>query len=177
MAVRRRKATRQLTVAAILVALGVVLLLLGTLVEVLDISAAAISSLLVVLAVIELKGKYPYLVYAATALLALLLIPGNAAVMYLLFAGYYPILKEKLEGHLSRPVAWVLKLAIFAVGCLAVFFVTVKLLLVSYTFATWHLLAIPLLAVVFVLYDVAMTRLITAYFVRWRRHFRFLNKD
>ena len=182
MATRRRKETGRLTAAAVLVALSVVLLGVGALVEVLDLSMAAIASLAVVFAVIELKGKYPYLVFFATSVLSLLLLPGKTpALFYALFAGYYPLLKLVFEKHFSRPVSWAFKLLSFALAALLVVFVSIKL----FTVAPLPALPNPrlyvavglVLALVFVIYDVALTRLITFYIWRLQRHFRFLHKD
>ncbi len=173
---RRMRGTRALTLSAALAALGVISLALGSLVEVLDLSMAVIASLFVTFAVIELGGSYPYLVYAVTAVLAMLLVPTKTApLIYLCFAGYYPIVKEKLEAHLPRVFAWVLKLAV----CLAALALAALLALKVFTVPVpdkryyWLLLAcVP----VFVLYDVALTRLITAYMYRWRTRFTFLHK-
>ena len=169
----RKKATRRLAVSALLAALGVVLLLLGSLVEVLDLSMAAIASLLAVFAVIEIGGRYPMLIYAVTSVLSLLLLPvKTAALIYFVFAGYYPILKAVLEGRLAKPLAWVLKTVIFcaavALGLLAA--EKVFLMDLSWLFANWWFLLC--LLPVFVLYDVALTRLISAYLNKWRARLR-----
>ena len=93
-----RKTTLRLTLSAIICALSVVLLWLGGLIQILDLSVAVLVSMLVVFAVIELRGKYPYLIYAVTSVLSFLLLPVNSAAMtYVLFAGYYPIIKALLE--------------------------------------------------------------------------------
>ncbi|MBQ3063612.1 MAG: hypothetical protein IJC99_02255 [Clostridia bacterium] len=182
MATRRRKETGRLTAAAVLVALSVVLLAVGSLVEVLDLSMAAIASLAVVFAVIELRGKYPYLVFVATAALAILLLPNKTpALVYALFAGYYPLLKVVFEKHFSRPVAWAFKLLSFFVSAVLIAFIAIKL----FTVAPLQVLPYPwlyglaglLLVAVFVIYDIALTRLITFYLWRLQRHFRFLHKD
>ena len=170
------KATRRLAVSAVISALGVVLLFLGSLIQVLDLSMAAIVSVLVVFAVIEIRGPYPFLIYTVTSVLALLLLPVKTpALIYALFAGYYPILKGVLEGHLSKPLAWALKVLVFCVGAAAAVLVAAKVLLVDLTwaFANWwiFLLLIP----VFVIYDIALTRLISGYLNRWRTRFKFLN--
>lgn len=179
MASRRRKATRYLTASAILSALGVILLTVGALVEVLDLSMAAIASLTVVLAVMELKGKYPFLIYLVTSVLALLLLPSKLpALLYALFAGYYPMLKSVYESKLSRPLGWVLKVLTFNAAFLLIAFLSVKLFaLYEWQFSAWQLL-LPLGATaVFLLYDVALTRLITAYLFRWRTRFRFFGDE
>ncbi len=172
----------RLTAAAVLTALSVVVLAIGSLVEVLDLSMAAIASLAVVFAVIELRGKYPYLVFAATAVLAFLLLPGKTpALFYAVFAGYYPLLKVTFEKHFSRPVAWLLKLFSFLAAAAFAVFLAVKL----FTIEPLPMLSQPwlyvaagvVLALVFVIYDVALTRLITFYLWRLRQHFRFLHRE
>ena len=179
MAVRRRKSTARLATAAVLAALGVVFLTLGAFVEVLDLSMAAIASLAVVFAVIELKGKYPYLVYLVTSVLALLLLPNKTpALLYALFAGYYPILKACLEGRFSHTVSWLIKILTFHAAFVLIAFLSIKLLtLYEITWQQWYLVIFVLATAVFVLYDIALTRLITAYLVRWRRRFRFHFED
>lgn len=170
---REKKTTRRLAVSAVLAALGVVLLLLGSLVQVLDLSMAAIASLLVVFAVIEIGGKYPILIYLVTSVLSLLLLPvKTAALIYFVFAGYYPILKAVLEGCLAKPLAWCLKIAICCAAVAAGLFAAGKLFFMdlSWIFANWWFLLC--LLPIFVLYDVALTRLISAYFRKWRARLR-----
>ena len=52
------KYTKKIALAAILSALGVVVLLIGSVITLLDLTMVAIASLLVVLAVIEIGGGY-----------------------------------------------------------------------------------------------------------------------
>ena len=173
---RRRKATRKLTAAAVLAALGVVFLAFGAFIEVLDLSAAAIASLAVVFAVIELKGKYPVLIYLVTSLLAFLLLPSKTpALFYACFAGYYPILKALFEGHFSRPVSWLFKILSFCAAMALIVLVGVKLLFpVGFAWQAWHMVMLVPLTLVFLIYDVALTRLVTFYLMRLRSRFGFL---
>ena len=169
----RGAATRRLTVSAMLVALGVVLLGLGAMVEVLDLSMAVIVSILAVFAVIEMSRGYAVLIYAATSVLSLLLLPAKTpALIYAAFAGYYPILKAILEGKLPRALAWVVKTAIFCLGVGAVLLIGARVLIMdlSWVFANWWFLL--LLPPVFLLYDFALTRLISAYLLKWRPRLR-----
>ncbi len=173
----RKNNTRTLVIAAAVAALGVVTLTLGAVVQVLDLSVAVIASLFVAFAVIELGGKYPYLVYAVTALLAMLLLPVKSApLIYLCFTGYYPIIKSKLEKRqMPSALCWLLKILIFNVALAAVVVVSVLVLRIPVP-SVWYYWLLPLLTPVFVLYDVALTRLITFYLVRLRDRFRFLKK-
>ena len=91
--------TKRLTVSALLCALGAVLLCAGRLFDgSLDLSMAALASLIAVWAVEELGGYYPWLIWLVTSVLALILMPYNTAAWeYLVFAGVYPMLRVLLE--------------------------------------------------------------------------------
>lgn len=165
----RKKTTLRLTLSAILSALGVILLWLGGLVQIIDLSMAVLVSFLVVFAVIELRGKYPYLIYAVTSVLSFLLLPANTAAMaYVLFAGYYPIVKGLVEGHLPKAAAWAVKIVVFCAGVAGALLLSEFVLLwnLSFVWAHWYLLFI--LPPIFVLYDVVLTRMISSYLLHWR---------
>ena len=172
---RIRKQTKYLTVSAMLCALGVILLSLGSLVEVLDVTTSVLASLFCVYAVIEMGGAYPWMIWGVTSLLSLLILPQKTpALFYALLAGFYPILKEKLE-RLSRPVSWFLKIAVFhlslgAVGLgLWIFFPSA----LDAGGMKWMLVALYFASVVcFVLYDYALSHVITFYLVKLRHRFR-----
>ena len=168
--------TMRLTMCAMLAALGVVLLWLGSAVEVVDISMAVVASLLCVFAVIEYGGSAPWLVYGVTAVLSLLLLPQKTpALMYLVFFGYYPILKEKLEKK-PKWAAWIWKEVIFNLA-LAVLLVLSHFLLFTAASAGnmvfYYVALVGLAELAFPLYDIALTRLISLYLFRLRKRFRF----
>ncbi len=169
----RREQTKRLTTAAMLSALGVVLLLLGSLVEVVDISMAVIASLLCVFAVIEYGNSTPWLVFFVTGVLSLILLPTKTpAVMYCVFFGYYPIVKEKLE-RLPKGVSWLLKEVIFNVA-LAVLLILSRLLLLASDMnpMLFYVAFVVMAEIAFPLYDVALTRLISLYIYKLRKRFR-----
>ena len=174
---KKIRGTRALTLSAVLCALGVILLALGSLLQVLDLTMAALASVLVIFCVIELGGKYPYLVFAVTALLSMILVPYKTApLVYACFAGYYPILKAILEGHLPRFWCWVLKLLFFNAALALALYLAIAVFAVFALPITWYYILSPLLTPLFVVYDIALTRLITVYLHRWRHRFSFLHK-
>ncbi len=164
--------TKKLTVCAMLSALGVVLLYIGSFVEVMDISMAVIASLFCVIAVIEYGKSAPWMIYGVTSVLALILLPNKTpAAFYAFFFGFYPVLKEKLE-KLPRVPAWVLKLVIFNI-CFVL--IIIAAYVVMWSQSDVQALSPILLGVmavlaqaVFVLYDIALTRLISFYIVKLR---------
>lgn len=169
--------TKRLTVCAMLAALGVVLLYVGSLIEVVDISMAVLASLLGVVAVIEYGGSWPWLVYGVTAILSLVLLPNKTpAAFYALFFGFYPILKEKLE-KIPRGLSWVLKELIFNISFAVMAVVSVLLLFgKGNTLLSQPILIVAVIILaetMFVLYDIAMTRLISFYIFKLRRRFKF----
>lgn len=159
-----------------LAALGVIFLCVGTLLEVLDSSMAVLASLCVVVAVIEYGKGAPWMVYATISVLSFLIIPYNLpAIFFVFFFGFYPILKEKLDKK-NKVIRWILKEIIFNV-CLAIIIV-----LYMFFFFQGINIAIPLpwiivIAVllceaVFILYDMAMTRIILFYIFNLRKRLK-----
>ena len=78
----RRRHTKNLALAALLSALGVVLLYVGAVVEVLDMSMAMLASFPIVFAVVEMGGAWPWLMYAVTGALSLILLPQEGYRKY-----------------------------------------------------------------------------------------------
>lgn len=168
---------KQLTFCSMLVALGVIFLGIGALLEVLDISMAVIASFCVIIAVIECGKATPWTVYAAISVLSLLLIPNKLpAIFFTLFFGFYPIIKEKLERK-NKIISWILKEIIFNI-CLALIMLLYIFLFFESTGISipmpWLIVAAVILCkFVFVMYDIALTRIITFYVIKLRHRFKF----
>lgn len=172
---RIRKRTKYLTVSAMLAALGVLILSIGSFVEVLDISVSVLASLLCVYAVIEIGGAYPWLIWAVTSILALILLPQKTPVLfYALCLGFYPILKEKAE-KCKRVFSIIIKLLVFHVS-LGITVLSLKLFFPSQLEMGgfwWMPIALYLLCLVcFALYDFTLTKMISLYVFRFRKRFR-----
>ncbi|MBE6554184.1 MAG: hypothetical protein E7666_07570 [Ruminococcaceae bacterium] len=174
MSERIRKRTKYLTVSAMLAALGVICMSLGSLVEVLDLTTAVLASMLCIYAVIEMGGGYPWAIWLATSILSLVLLPiKTPAIFYTAFFGFYPILKEKLEKR-SRPIAWTFKLLAFhlSLGVIALVFHLFLPEQMTEEFPFFWLALYAASLVAFLLYDLALTRMITFYLIRLRHRFQ-----
>jgi len=174
------KNTKKIALSAILSAAGVVLLFFGSLVEVLDLSSAAAAGFVVVIAVIELGKVYPVMIYLAVSVLAALTLPSKfPAVFFIFFGGSYPLCKYHFERY-HPAIAWVLKFSMFNMA-LAYMIVFVKFLVLpddTYLadfFANFKIVVYAVANVVFLLYDVAMTRIICLYIVKIRKIMGFKN--
>ena len=107
------KKTKKIVLSSICAALGVVCLYLGSLLELLDMTAAVAASVLVLFAVLEIGSGYAASVYALISLLGLLLLPNiSPAVFFLLMFGYVPMTKFFFEKHLGK-FSWAAKLLLY----------------------------------------------------------------
>ena len=163
----------RLAFCSLLSALGVLILYLGSLLDVLDLSAAVLASFAVVVATIEYGRGAGGLVWATVSVLGLLLLPGLpfAALTFTLFAGYYPILKGIFESRLRPLHSWICKLITFELALAVLMLLSLTVLAEGVTPAPYLLLGFAVLAnLVFVVYDIALTRLIAFYIFRLRKH-------
>ena len=169
------KKAKKIAVSAILSSLGVLMLYLGSVIELFDLTMAALASLIIIFAVIEMGGSVPWLIYGVTSLLSMLLLPNKfIALMYLLFAGTYPIFKEKFE-RLHPVVSWVLKLSLFNTALIVVVLTSKYLLHIPDTGVDFEWLVFLVGNATFVLYDFAVTRIITLYLLKIRAKLKLKN--
>lgn len=170
-AVNPKKASFKVALGGIITALAL-LLLMGT--GILPIATYALPGLagaLMICAVMELGYKWAYSVFAAAALLSLLITPDReAALLFVFFFGHYPILKSLLERLSNRVLEWVLKISVFnlcVLGCYALIFYVFQMQYVIDSFGGFgqYALLIFLLVgnVVFVIYDFTLSSLVLFY--------------
>jgi hypothetical protein len=95
-----------------IVALGTAFMVLGAVFEVFDLTAVALSAVLVAFVYIELGSPYTWLVWLCTTFTTFLCYQHSPMwFLYLVLFGVYPILKGYIE-RLPRLVWWPIKLAI-----------------------------------------------------------------
>lgn len=171
--------TKKITLSAMIVALSAAFMALGGLIEVLDLSVLALTSLLVAFVYIEIGSPYTWLVWLCSSLAAFLLVPGSVVWgEYLAIFGIYPILKAYIE-KLHRPLWIWLKLLYINAVLWGLFFAFEFLLDFSIFIydRLWLKIAVYFVAnVAFVAYDLFLTVLIRAYFAKFRNRFKHLLK-
>ncbi len=179
----KKRSIKLLTLCAVLSALGVVILFMGSMIEVLDLSAAIFASLLITVAVIEGGSYWPWLTYAVTTLTAMLLLPAKLAAVVFALSGYYPIIKEKLEKLKNRPLVWCIKIVIFNLALtvlllvLKSFLPAVDISLISGIGQIINYIIIYVAGnLIFVLYDILLTRIVAFYIFRLRDKLKFGKK-
>ena len=160
--------------AGITSALCVVLLYLGSIVDVLDYSVSALCGILITLISTEFGNKTGLGVWIASSILSLLILPQKfSALLFVLFCGWYTFVKKAYE-RLPRILSWALKLVTFNAVLSVIIFITLKILLIEGLGFVTVAGVVILSNFVFVIYDILLTRLTFLYIVSWRKRLTFL---
>ena len=167
------KKTKNLALAAVLSSLCVIILFMGSVITVLDLSTAAAASLVIIFCVLELGGAYPWLVWAVVSCISLLLLPDKfGALVFFAFAGHYPILKRYIERLHSMIAQWAVKLVLFNAVLTGIIWASGAILGLPEAEITFSYIVYGVCNVTFIIYDIALTRLITFYVYKLRHRLK-----
>lgn len=167
----------------IVAALSVTMMFLTAVIPTLTYALPAAAGILLMIVVIEIDKRWALGVYAAVSILSVLVLPDKeAAMMYVFFFGHYPIVKALLEGKLqSRVLLWIFKFLIFNVSVVAAYMVIIYVFQLPLEdmeefgkWGVWVLLGLG--NVVFLVYDIALSRLVALYMLKWHKAFRKILK-
>lgn len=87
------------------------------------------ASALIYIMALETNTYWGLLTYISVGLLSLFITPNkDAALVFLFFFGYYPLLRPKIEHTKWKPLAFLLRLALFNGAVLAFFWISVYVL-------------------------------------------------
>lgn len=169
---REMKKTSKIALSAVFAALSVALMALVSIIPNLELALPAISGLFVAVIVIEVDKKWALGVWAAVSVLSLIVVPNKeAAIIYAVFFGYYPVLKSVFESKTPRAVEYIIKVLTFAGVMTLSYFLMIKFMGIDPDLpdflGKWAIPAIALLGIIaFLLYDYALSKLITFYCLR-----------
>ena len=172
------KNTRKLTLSALFSALGVVTLYVASVWPTGQIGLTAVASLFVAAAVIESGIVSGISVFAVTSLIAFLIVPNRVPpILYVLFLGFYPILKSLLEkrGHIILQTIG--KLVVFNASFAVAWFLLREILFDSEIFDFDAVFLFIGGSVVFLLFDYGFTKLIWFYINRISKRIGSKNYD
>ena len=181
---RRSYTTRRIAMCAVLCALAVVMLGLGAIIEVIDITAAAVASLVLLPILLCYGTRYAWLSYAVTGVLGVLLMPQSlGAWMFAGLTGFYPIIKQKLD-RLPRLLGWAVKLLLLTAVLLLYLAIFYFILLggegslfdaflkgfgeeEGTPLMAWAVVVLSLFT--YILFDLLIDRLLILYYLRWQK--------
>ena len=172
------KQSSKCAIGGIVAALSLVLLISVAIVPFMTYALPAMAGILIAFTVNEIDKKWGLGVYAAVAILGIFLVPDKeVSVMYLALFGYYPVLKYFLEEKLkSKPLQMIIKILVFLVTMFTSYYLMIKLMGLEIDemeeFGKW---AVPMLLgmglVAFIIYDIAISKMILLYNLKWKKHF------
>lgn len=172
------KQSSKCAIGGIVAAVSLVLMISVAIIPFLTYALPAVAGLFIVFVVIEIDKKWAFGVYSTVAILGMLLVPEKeVAVMYLAFFGYYPILKAAIESKLPTAIGWILKVLTFVVSIASSYYLMIKLMGVTIDETEeFGMMAYPILlgmgTVAFIMYDIALTGMISVYLAKWQKHFK-----
>lgn len=172
------KQSSKCAIGGIVAAVSLVLMISVAIIPFLTYALPAVAGLFIVFVVIEIDKKWAFGVYCTVAILGMLLVPDKeVAVMYLAFFGYYPILKAVIESKLPTAIGWILKVLTFAATMAVSYYLMIKLMGVTIDETEeFGMMAYPILlgmgTVAFIMYDIALTGMLSVYLAKWQKHFK-----
>lgn len=164
-----RKKSLNLSLSSLIAALCTAIMMSTGLITIGTYALPAIAGIFCVPIVIEINKKWAVATYVVTSLLSIIIAADKEAVIiFILFFGYYPILKATIEKIKNRWLVLFFKLFIFNISIIFYYVLTMNLLgLPDDAFALFGV-SVPLFFlamgnVTFLLYDYAVSKFIQIY--------------
>ena len=167
------KKTRSLTLPALFSALTVVSLYIASVWPTGIFGLVAFASMFAAAAVIETGLSGGIYVFIVSSVLGMLIVPNKTApLLYIVFLGYYPVVKSLIERRGPVLLQWFLKLLVFN-AALTIVWLTLR----SVVFAFGEDMPVAALVflvcnVVFVIFDYGFSKVILFYMARVSKHIR-----
>ena len=123
------KSSYRVALGGIVAGLCVMIMFLTGVFPALYIAAPMAAGVLMIILVEEVSVGWAWLTYIAVSLLALIVtFDKEAALMFILFFGYYPILRLYIERLRKKPLKWICKLALLNLFLVLDYWLTVYVL-------------------------------------------------
>lgn len=168
------KKCTQIAIGGVFSALCLILMFMTGMIPFATYALPALAGAMLVAVVVENGRGTAALVYVSVSVLSLFIVPDReASMMFIVFFGYYPIIKEKIEGLRARPLVYACKLLLFNLsvvgGYLFIIFILGMPDIMSDMGTFGKYTAVVLLGMgnlVFLIYDFALTKYISLY-IHW----------
>lgn len=152
-----------ITTGGILIALTLVILYLTSIISINTLTLLTITSLFVPVALMRCNLKTAITVYIGASILSLLLVPLKTSLMYVLFFGIYGIIKYLAEKKINnRVLGYIVKFIFFNI-VVFLYYLLFTSFIGKFEFPFSIIFSIVILEITFIIYDYALTLLITFY--------------
>ncbi len=170
------KNTLRITFCGIITALSVSIMLLAYF-PYFTYAMPAIAGCFLIFLVFEAGKKYAFVVYAAVCILSFIICEKESSLCYILFFGYYPIIKAVIEKIRSTVLEWIVKLGVFNIAFAAILLIGTFVFGLDAgdmgEFGKYTALVLFVCGnIMFLAYDVCISRLVALYVAKYRNKIR-----
>lgn len=170
------KLSYKVALGGVMTSLCLALMFLTSVFPLLSMAIPIYAGAILVIVAVEISSPWAFFTYGAAALLSVFITPDKeAAILFITFFGYYPILRRVLEKKMKFIPKWIVKLVIFNIAITVSFFLIINVfgvynLFDEFGFLGEHMKLILYIFAdgVFILYDITLGLLENAY-VNWFR--------
>lgn len=136
----------------------------------------ALAGVMLLIIYVEIDAKWSFFTYVSVAVLCMFITPDKeASLLYVMFLGYYPILKMFIERVGNIILNWLLKLTVYNLMIILYYQIIIRIIVnvdltdeISDLGKYGALIFLAFTNVVFIVYDIAVSRLKDMY-VNWFR--------
>ena len=161
------KKTRNLSLSALLTAFAVIILYIASIWPTGQLGLTAVASLFVAAAIIESGITYGIYVYIVSSAISMLIIPNRLApILFVLFFGYYPVVKSLIEQLRHKTLQIILKLLVFNIAFIVIYYLFSELVVAFISYDLNIVIIFLIGNIVFLLFDYGFSKLIQFYINR-----------
>lgn len=171
-----KKVSYKVSLGGIISALSIFFMFLTGFMPLLVYLVPALSGVMLLIVYVEINAKWAFFTYVSVAALCLFITPDKeAGLLYIMFLGYYPLLKMFINKIGNSIFEWILKLTIYNIMIIAYYHIIIRIVTstdLAEEIGEWgkygSFIFLGLTNVVFIIYDIAVSRLKDLY-VKWFR--------
>lgn len=136
----------------------------------------AVAGAMLLIIYVEIDAKWSFFTYVSVAVLCLFITPDKeASLLYIMFLGYYPILKMFIEKIDNIVFKWLLKMIFYNLMIILYYQIIIRIIVnadltddINELGKYGALIFLAITNIVFIVYDIAVSRLKDMY-VKWFR--------
>ncbi len=160
-------------------ALSAIAVLFGQLFSAGTYALVGLAGIFNIIILTEIGVKWSLGAYFVSAALTFVFGISEAGLVYVMFFGYYPIIKALLEKIRFRIAEYIAKFAIFNLAIIAAYAILISifgLAALGFDSMTFVWITLGVGNIFFILYDICISKIATLYYHKYRKHIKRLIK-
>lgn len=170
------KQSFKLAYSGVICGLSLVIMFLSSLVPTAEYAIPAIAGVLLVAIVVEAGFKSAVIGYVVVSILSALIVPNKQSVIsFIVFLGFYPILKGVFESFNNKVKEWIAKIITFNICLVFEYYLLVTVAGIDNVLNNFDNIYLVILGglvvanIVFIIYDFALSKVISLYVFNIRK--------